>query len=218
MERCPICNVPVRRENLIRHVDENHPRHPAAAETKEKLRADVQYSPRKRAADGIQIRKVHVAIVLGIALLVGVAYVAAPYFDPYRNFTRDTCITSEAYHIHPYLRISIRGIYETIPTDIGIVRNPGGSVACTKPLHTHSPSDATGYVQIHVEGPVPKDFTVGDFFAVWGEAFTETRILSFVDDGTNRVTMLVDTVQSGLYGSLPLADGQRIEIVYGPTS
>jgi len=210
----------VKAENLIRHVDANHPRHPDTSTVRESLRTEKRFAPPKAPrGPRLRIRRIHVASVLGVVLLVAGAYAAAPYFDPYRNFTRDTCIASEPYHIHPYLRITINGNWYPVPTDIGI------SPTCTRPLHTHTPSDpSTGFVQLHVEGPVAKDFTLGDFFAVWGQPFSSTRILSYTADGTNVVRMTVGLVGGGpgapsdQYGALVLRDQQAIEIFYGPAS
>lgn len=205
-------------ENLVRHIDSNHPRHPEAAKIKDSLRSEERYAPRKVRAP-IRIRRIHVGVILGVVLVVAGAYAAAPYFDPYARFTRDSCIASESFHIHQYLRITIEGAWYPIPTDIGI------SASCTRPLHTHTASDpSTGFVQLHVEGPIAKDFPLGDFFAVWGQPFTPTRILDCNADGTNVVHMTVGVWGGGAgspsneYGALVLRDQQQIEIFCGPAS
>lgn len=152
-------------------------------------------------------------ILLVAVLLVLGGIVVAPYLDPNRNFTRDSCIPSEIvpYHFHPFLRINTVGNDYPVPANIGIL--PG----CTKPLHTHSGyNPSTGFVQIHMESPVAKDFTLGDFFYIWGQPFSSTRILSHTDDGTNHVTMRVDGSASTAYDALVLRDGQQVEIFYGP--
>ncbi len=46
-----------------------------------------------------------------------------------------------------------------IPSNVGIV-------SCGKPLHTH---DASG--TIHVETDVDRNYTIGDFFLIWGKIF-----------------------------------------------
>jgi len=68
-----------------------------------------------------------------------------------------------AFHIHPELKIFVDGKELTIPANIGI--EPAGS----RYIHTHQ-SDGV----IHVESPVLHDFTLGDFFKVWGKRFDET--------------------------------------------
>lgn len=74
------------------------------------------------------------------------------------------CTTDMAtkFHIHPNLELIRNGEPEPLQSDIGI------RAGCMNPLHTHG-TDGT----IHVESPEPRDFTLGDFFAVWGRPFPE---------------------------------------------
>ena len=82
-----------------------------------------------------------------------------------------------SYHVHVELRIFVNGQAQTVPAAIGIV-NPGrvrfGSIAqgdCFYWLHTH---DSTG--TIHVEAPIPRPFTLGTFFDIWGQPLAEIRV------------------------------------------
>jgi len=212
-DRCPICGVAVKAENLIRHLNDTHPRHPDMPAIRERLKEDGRVEVPRQAAPPLRLRRWHVAVVAGILVVGAGAVWAAPYFDPARTFTRDSCITSEVFHLHPFLRIDILGSSYPIPASIGI--SPG----CVKPLHTHTASDpTTGFVQLHLEGPVAKDFTLGDFFYVWKQPFSSTQILTHADDGTNHVRVRVDGSPDSTYGALVLRDGQQIEILYGPTS
>ena len=89
------------------------------------------------------------------------------------------CQTSEqvAYHIHAHLTIYASGARQVVPAGIGI---PGphqmidGFVAggkCLYWLHTH---DATGVV--HIESPVRRVYTLGQFFDVWGRPLSDTQV------------------------------------------
>jgi len=71
-----------------------------------------------------------------------------------------SCQTSEqaAFHIHAHLTIFVTGSPRQVPADIGI---PG---TCLYWLHTHY---ADGV--IHIESPVHRTFTLGDFFDEWGQ-------------------------------------------------
>lgn len=214
-ERCPICGVSVKTENFLRHLDSNHPRHPEADVLRQRIRAEPRYAPRKPASAGLRIRPLHVGLVLAAVAVVAGAIVLAPLFDPYRNFTIDSCVPEGdvAFHIHPRLRIVIRGSPFPVPANVG---NQAG---CMKAVHTHGGSDpGTGFVEIHVESPVVRDFKLGDFFHVWGEVLTPNQVLDYVDDGTNHVSMTVDASASTAFGGLVLRDGQVIEIEYGPTA
>lgn len=62
-------------------------------------------------------------------------------------------------HVHPELTITVDGVKEVIPANVGIVPN------CMSEIHTH---DETGV--IHAESYIPgrvQDMTLADFYAVW---------------------------------------------------
>ena len=110
------------------------------------------------------------------------------------------CQTSEqvAYHIHAHLTIYASGARQVVPAGIGI---PGpqqvidGFVAggkCLYWLHTH---DATGVV--HIESPVRRVYTLGQFFDVWGRPLSDTQ----VGGATGHVTAFVNGKR--------IADGPR---------
>jgi hypothetical protein len=94
-----------------------------------------------------------------------------------------TCQSSEkvAYHIHAHLTIFARGKAFQVPYGIGIgpplggVRTAAGafvdSGSCFMWLHTHV---ADGV--IHIESPVLKTYSLGQFFAVWGQKLSRTRV------------------------------------------
>jgi hypothetical protein len=85
------------------------------------------------------------------------------------------CQTSEqlVFHIHAHLTIFINGTQRQIPAGIGIPGSqaqttPQGPVAeggsCLYWLHTHAPDGI-----IHVESPVHRTYTLGEFFDEWGQ-------------------------------------------------
>src|SRR5438067_8959344 len=63
MDRCPICDVSVRPENLIRHLNDIHPRHPDTPRLLERLRAEPGRIPRRAAARPIRVWPWHVVLV-----------------------------------------------------------------------------------------------------------------------------------------------------------
>lgn len=63
------------------------------------------------------------------------------------------------FHIHAGLRIFFQGLPVVVPAGIGLDRQ-GVPVS---PVHTHRDRGV-----IHVENPEPRDFTLGQFFALWG--------------------------------------------------
>lgn len=90
------------------------------------------------------------------------------------------CSTSEqtAYHIHAHLAIFSNGTAVRVPAGIGI---PGPQVQngfvvggkCLYWLHTH---DATGIV--HIESPVTRVYTLGNFFDIWGQTLSTSQVSS----------------------------------------
>lgn len=72
-------------------------------------------------------------------------------------------------HIHALLQLFDRGHALPIPAQIGI---PAGA-GCLYWVHTHS---ADGY--IHIESPVTRAFTLGQFFDIWEAELSSTRAAS----------------------------------------
>ncbi len=92
------------------------------------------------------------------------------------------CQSSEQllFHIHAHLTIFVNGSQRQVPAGIGIpgstaqnsARGPvavGGS--CLYWLHTHAPDGI-----IHVESPVHRTYTLGDFFDEWGQPLGPSRL------------------------------------------
>ncbi len=116
-----------------------------------------------------------------------------------------SCTTDMAtqFHIHAKLRIVISGVEQTIPANVGI------DAGCMKPLHTH---DASG--TIHIESPVKRDFTLGDFFAIWGKPFSRDIILDAKIDLAHHIRMTVNGKDSDEYENLVARDDDEIVISY----
>src|SRR5256885_13972303 len=68
MDRCPICNVAVKPENLIRHLNDIHPRHPDRPDLIEKLKEEPGRVSRPKAGRPIRIRRWQIAVVAVIVL------------------------------------------------------------------------------------------------------------------------------------------------------
>jgi hypothetical protein len=75
-----------------------------------------------------------------------------------------------AFHLHAHLSILKDGVLQPVSAYVGI---PGFPLSrCIYWLHTH---DRTGV--IHMEAPAPQTFTLGQFFDLWGQPLTATRIV-----------------------------------------
>ena len=110
-------------------------------------------------------------------------------------------------HFHPILKVFVDGKPVPVPANIGIDPRVDGMQMAG--LHTH---DASG--TIHVEGLTGA--TLGQFFAVWGVPLSAGQLGPYRAGGGNSVRMWVDGRPSNAFGSLALADGQRIVISFGP--
>ncbi len=214
-DRCPICGVAVKSENLIRHLDANHPRHADMAALKAQLKQEPGRVVRP-ARPPLRLKTWHAAAAAVVALAV-VGVVGVPILFPSQGslFSVDGCISdpTTVYHIHPFLKIVVSGSPYTIPDGIGI------GATCMHPIHVHQAySSAThpDYAEIHVESPVVQAYTLGQFFHTWGQPFSSTQVLSYVADATHAITMTVDGTPSTAFGDLVFADGQLIVITYGP--
>lgn len=116
---------------------------------------------------------------------------------------RSTTDMATEYHIHPELSIVVNGTEVPVPLNLGVKAT--GMTA----IHTH---DEKGI--IHVEAPIKKDFTLGDFFAVWGKDFSRTKLL---DNEINENTEIIVTVNGqkvDTYENTILGDKDKIVIIY----
>ncbi len=86
-------------------------------------------------------------------------------------------------HIHQHLDLFVDGTRVVVPSGIGI--DPGGTFLA--PLHTH---DDTGI--IHVESPVRRDYTLGEFFGVWGVRFTRRCLGGYCADSGRAFRLFVN--------------------------
>ena len=110
-------------------------------------------------------------------------------------------------HAHPHLWVYVDGEQVAVPANIGIA--PDQDAMQMAGLHTH---DATG--KLHVEGL--ERATLGQFFSIWGVAFSRDRLGPHRATTDKTVRIWVDGKRSDAFGALQLRDGQRIVVSYGP--
>jgi hypothetical protein len=93
-----------------------------------------------------------------------------------------SCQSSEQtlFHIHAHLTVFVNGSARQVPAAIGIPgaasqSTPAGPFVeqgtCFYWLHTHA---ADGI--IHIESPVKRTYTLGNFFDEWGQPLTASRV------------------------------------------
>jgi hypothetical protein len=116
-------------------------------------------------------------------------------------------IEGQVVHIHQHLDLWVNGKKVKVPAGVGI--QPGSYLTT---LHTH---DDTGI--IHVESPVNRRFSLGEFFGVWGVRLDKSCISDLCDNTTgNGVKMWVNGKRYvGNPANLELKSHQEIALVFG---
>jgi hypothetical protein len=111
-----------------------------------------------------------------------------------------------AFHIHAHLDVFVAGRPVIVPAGIGI--DPAGRFI--SPIHTH---DATGV--IHVESPVVRKFTLGQFFGVWGVRLGGGCLGEYCSGSGSSLRVYADGNPVGDPSRLVLAAHQEIVVAFG---
>ena len=129
-----------------------------------------------------------------------------------------SCQTSEQtlFHIHAHLAIFVNGKARQVPAAIGVPgpqaqQTPNGPFIATGTcfywLHTHA---ADGI--IHIESPVQRTYTLGDFFDEWGQPLGPAQ----AGPAAGRVVALYDgKVYRGSPRDIPLTAHAQIQLDVG---
>jgi hypothetical protein len=129
-----------------------------------------------------------------------------------------SCQTNEQtlFHIHAHLTIFVNGAPRQVPAAIGIPgaqaqNTPSGpfiaSGRCFYWLHTHAPDGI-----IHIESPVHRTYTLGDFFDEWGQPLGPNQ----VGPAAGHVTAIYNgQVYQGNPRNIPLNAHAQIQLEVG---
>ncbi len=110
------------------------------------------------------------------------------------------------FHIHQKLFIYVGGTAVTVPQGIGIA-----SPADLAVIHTHTPDGV-----IHVESPDQRDYTLGQFFGVWGLNFTPTSIGGYRDGNGKTLRVYVNgKLVNGDPSKIVLKSHEVIVVTFG---
>jgi hypothetical protein len=121
-----------------------------------------------------------------------------------------------AFHVHAHLAVYVNGQLRPIPAGIGIVApaaqsTPEGpfyaATRCYYWLHVHAQDGV-----IHIESPTKSTYTLGQFFAIWGQPLTRTS----VGTATGNLTVYVNGKRyTGDPTGIPLGSREDIQISVG---
>ena len=113
-------------------------------------------------------------------------------------------------HIHEHLDIYIDGKLVPLPAGIGVDEKDG----FISPVHVHEADNI-----IHVESPVVQDFTLGQFFDIWGVMFKTGQIGGYVTTNNKYLKVYVNGTEfTGDPRKLVLDAHQEIVVTYGTQS
>ena len=178
----------------------------------------LEYAERRESRPWNVSKKLIILTSIGILLIalgvsVGVSDTMGLNLSPQSGLTINgiECNTTEhlQFHVHAHLDIFVNGRLVSIPPHIGIVDNK-----CIYWLHTH---DSTGV--IHIESPVKRDFTLGQFFEVWKSQLNNHKAFDAILGGKLVPIVYVNgsKVPSSVnYKDVKLNPHDEIAIVYGP--
>jgi hypothetical protein len=129
-----------------------------------------------------------------------------------------SCDTSEqtVFHIHTHLTIFVNGQARQLPAGIGIPDAQAEQTAsgpfddsgkCFYFLHTHAPDGI-----IHIESPVQRTYTLGEFFDEWQQPLSATQ----VGPAHGKVTAIVNgAVYKGDPRDIPLGSHEDVQLDVG---
>jgi hypothetical protein len=115
----------------------------------------------------------------------------------------------EKFHIHALLHIYVEGLLRPLAANIGL--DPAKGLESS--MHTH---DATGI--IHMEAPHAFNYTLGDFFSVWGVKLGPAQVGGLKGAGGDRLHFYLNGEPFRNPAALVLHKDDSIVIGYGPPS
>jgi hypothetical protein len=154
----------------------------------------------------------------GVPVPAGAALAGTSAATTGQNIDGISCQTSEQtiFHIHAHLTIFVNGQPRQVPAAIGIpnaqaTNTPAGPFVsngtCFYWLHTHA---ADGI--IHIESPVQRTYTLGNFFDEWGQSLSTTQ----VGPAQGHVTAIYNgKVYEGNPRNIPLTAHAQIQLEVG---
>jgi hypothetical protein len=118
-------------------------------------------------------------------------------------------VGNETFHIHAALHVYKDGLLMAVPAEVGL--EPSKHIEAS--LHTH---DATGI--IHMEAAHRFNFTLGDFFKVWGVELGPAQVGGLTGLGGDKLHLFVNGRPLKDPAAYVMHNGDNFSIGYGPES
>lgn len=138
-------------------------------------------------AGGVLLTALVAFFVVNAVIAANQPHQHGQYTTPATGEAREglSCLTSEGatQHFHVYLAIYANGQQVQVPGNTGIVQQ--GTSGCLYPLHIHS--DAGDENILHIESPTNDTYTLGQFYAIWGQTLTRTQTGDYKADATHKL-------------------------------
>jgi hypothetical protein len=200
------------------------------AEKKELARRQRE-EMRKRAQRAERMRRLMWVTGIGAALALAVFWITKPDEPATRPETLPGELTTEApwpangdqaperaeaiglpaegttMHEHANVQVFVEGEPVAVPTNVGIDEAAQEVLS----LHTH---EASGTV--HMESAEVRDFTLGEFFDVWGVRLSETCVGGYCEEGEAQLRVFKDGQEvTGPIRDLVLDDQSVVVLAFG---
>jgi len=204
-DACPICGAVVKKENLRAHYEKVHPKRAASLSNNKQIVAQHKWARNRR-------RRRLIFYGLIVTCIILVSTVAGLFIS--ENTVR--------LHIQPQLSILIQGAPSTVPSGIGINQSLWQAhsldhygVAGHSPLTT---SDTSG--TIHVDSNTVRNFTLQEFFQVWGETVDNYQVVGNQVPQAYSSCIIVNGQTFPATSDVILANNEKItaEIIQGSCS
>lgn len=146
------------------------------------------------------IKKILAAVIVLGVLIGGGWYLLKTFSVP-----EEDIVARGGIHLHPRLIITIKGVEQAIPGNIGLGARPG-------PYHTHQEDNV---LHIEPQGIVTKEaIKLKKFFSAWGETFNRDCIFENCNGPEGEVKMFVNGEPNFDFENYLMQDNDRIEIIY----
>ncbi|MBF8280330.1 MAG: hypothetical protein HW383_103 [Candidatus Magasanikbacteria bacterium] len=152
-------------------------------------------------------KKIILEIIAVVAVIAGFGWLVAHKGNAAQEngatVSGDQIISRSGIHWHPHLAISIKGVAQEIPEEVGL-----GPVE--SPLHTHA---ADGIIHLEYGGTVHEsDTKLGRFFGIWGKKFDRDCIFDQCNGSDGTVKFFVNGAPNSDFENYKMKDKDQIEI------